>query len=130
MLSLMAFSRWNVTCSKSTRTICEICSNVTVKTEQRHWCLSCVFVDTFLCLCWYCWTDFTYCFGVSIVDSEKLMLDGLFVFLWILWNEFLKLKGPIFLNLYIAPFPLTGVFCSCWNFAEVDYSCCIIGLSA
>ena len=49
----------------NTRTVCEICSKLTIKTSDRRsvtslWCFYC-----------YLWTDFTQCFGVFIVNTAQ-----------------------------------------------------------
>ena len=64
------FTCLKVTISKSTRVMCGVGSNLTIKTPDR-----CRWPRTLFCrwpnLCCWLWTDFTYYFGVSIVDLEQ-----------------------------------------------------------
>ena len=78
--------------NKNTRTRCEICSKLTIKTpERRHWCRSGVFIVIFehirllvlvfllltlgvvLVSLLLLWTYFTLCFDVSITNFEHVI---------------------------------------------------------
>ena len=48
--------------SKNSRTVCEICTVLTVKTPERHQLTSSRFLH-----CWF-WTYFIHCSSVSIID--------------------------------------------------------------
>ena len=48
----------------NTRTIWEICSKLTLKTERCYWLRSGIFIVNL--------TDFTYCSGIAIVDFEQV----------------------------------------------------------
>ena len=51
----------------NTKTMCEICSNLTIKTPERP------SMTSLWCLYYQLWTDFTYCSGVCIVDFEQVI---------------------------------------------------------